>query len=159
MESRGFQEKSRIKRRTVPRYIRFYKEYTRIVNHWAKVNEALHNTLALNFMPVVITSVTTSIGFLTLNFSDVPILVDLGNLTAMGVMLACVLALTLLPAMLKILPVKPPQQTSKKPLPWLTGFGEWVITYHRRVLPYTAIVFVTTLILASTNQLNDIAIK
>ena len=122
-------------------------------------DEALHNTLALNFMPVVITSVTTSIGFLTLNFSDVPILVDLGNLTAMGVMLACVLALTLLPAMLKILPVKPPQQTSKKPLPWLTGFGEWVITYHRRVLPYSAIVFVTTLILASTNQLNDIAIK
>ena len=122
-------------------------------------DEALHNALVLNFMPVVITSVTTSIGFLTLNFSDVPILVDLGNLTAMGVMLACVLALTLLPAMLKILPVRPPQQTSTKPLPWLTGLGEWVITYHRRVLPYSAIVFVTALILASTNQLNDIAIK
>lgn len=122
-------------------------------------DEALHNALALNFMPVVITSVTTSIGFLTLNFSDVPILVDLGNLTAMGVMLACVLSLTLLPAMLKVLPIKPPQQTSTKPLPWLTQLGEWVITYHRRVLPYSAIIFVTALILASTNQLNDIAIK
>lgn len=120
---------------------------------------ALQKALSLNVMPVVITSVTTSIGFLTLNFSDVPILVDLGNLTAMGVMLACVLALTLLPAILKVLPIKPPAQTSTKPMPWLMRLGDWVITYHRRVLPYSAIIFVTALILASTNQLNDIAIK
>lgn len=122
-------------------------------------DEALQKALSLNFMPVIITSVTTAIGFLTLNFSDVPILVDLGNLTAMGVILACVLALTLLPAILKVLPVKPPQPTTDKPLPWLINMGEWVIRYHRRVLPYSAIVFVTALILASTNQLNDIAIK
>lgn len=121
--------------------------------------EALQRAISLNKMPVIITSVTTSIGFLTLNFSDVPILVDLGNLTAIGVMLACLLALTLLPTMLSLMPVKVPSGNASKLASRLTSLGEWVITYYRRILPYSAIVFVTALILASTNQLNDIAIK
>lgn len=120
---------------------------------------ALQHALSLNIMPVIITSVTTSIGFLTLNFSDVPILADLGNLTAIGVMIACVLALTLLPALLKLIPVKIPVPSHDKPLSGFTRLGEWVIKYHHRILPYSAIIFVTALILASTNQLNDIAIK
>ena len=73
--------------------------------------DALARAVNLNRMPVIITSVTTSIGFLTLNFSDVPILADLGNLTAIGVMLACLLALTLLPAILSLMPVTPPRKS------------------------------------------------
>ena len=121
--------------------------------------DALARAVNLNRMPVIITSVTTSIGFLTLNFSDVPILADLGNLTAIGVMLACLLALTLLPAILSLMPVTPPAKTTSRLSSSLTSLGDWVITYYRRILPYSAIVFVTALILASTNQLNDIAIK
>ncbi|MFS1703927.1 efflux RND transporter permease subunit [Alteromonas sp. AMM-1] len=121
--------------------------------------DALQRAITLNKMPVIITSVTTSIGFLTLNFSDVPILVDLGNLTAIGVMLACLLALTLLPALLSVMPVRPPANRSSGLALNLIVLGEWVIRYFRRILPYSAIVFIAAVILASTNQLNDIAIK
>ena len=54
--------------------------------------QAIDYSLKINVRPILITSVTTAIGFLTLNFSEVPILADLGNLTALGVMLACVLS-------------------------------------------------------------------
>lgn len=121
--------------------------------------QALHNALTLNVMPIIITSVTTSIGFLTLNFSDVPILADLGNLTAMGVMLACLLALTLLPALLLILPIKPPAQRESSANHYVNRLSHFVVKHYRRILPYSAIVFVASMALTSTNQLNDIAIK
>jgi predicted RND superfamily exporter protein len=120
---------------------------------------ALKTSLKLNVMPVCITSLTTAIGFLTLNFSDVPILVDLGNLTAIGVMLACVFSLTLLPAILILLPIKPPKQKNNPWAPKIDRLATWMSKNYRRILPYSAIIFVTALILASTNKLNDIAIN
>lgn len=70
---------------------------------------ALKETLRLNFMPVLLTSVTTALGFLTINFSDSPPLQDLGNIVAAGVMGAFFLSVTLFPALLAILPVKTKQ--------------------------------------------------
>ena len=121
--------------------------------------DALKEALSINYMPVIITSVTTSIGFLTLNFSDVPILADLGNLTAFGVMTACVLSLVLLPAILKVLPVRLPQQKNADKLTRLEIMGEWVTVNYRRILPYSVIIFVTALFLSSTNKLNDVAVN
>ncbi len=68
--------------------------------------EAMLESLRLNLGPVFLTSVTTAIGFLSLNFSDAPPFRDLGNMAAMGVMVAFLLSLTFLPALLMILPVK-----------------------------------------------------
>ena len=46
--------------------------------------EALIESLRVNHQPVFITSATTAIGFLSLNFSDSPPFRDLGNIVAMG---------------------------------------------------------------------------
>jgi predicted RND superfamily exporter protein len=46
---------------------------------------ALVESLRINFEPVFLTSLTTFIGFLSLNFSDAPPFRDLGNITAIGV--------------------------------------------------------------------------
>ena len=50
--------------------------------------DALVSSVALNFAPVGITSVTTIVGFLTLNFSDSPPFHHLGNITAAGIFAA-----------------------------------------------------------------------
>ncbi len=68
--------------------------------------QALLESLRLNFMPVLVTSITTIIGFLTLNFSSSPPYQDLGNMVAFGVFVALVLSLFLLPALLIKLPEK-----------------------------------------------------
>ncbi|MEM8909976.1 MAG: MMPL family transporter, partial [Bacteroidota bacterium] len=67
---------------------------------------AIVESLRLNFMPVFITSLTTVIGFLTMNFGDVPPFWDLGNITAFGMTMAFLYSTTLLPALMAIFPVK-----------------------------------------------------
>ena len=68
---------------------------------------ALIEALRLNFMPVTITSLTTIVGFLALNFSDAPPFWHLGNITAVGILAAWALSITLLPALIRIFPFNP----------------------------------------------------
>ena len=69
-------------------------------------NEALIYSIRLNMQPVFLTSLTTAVGFLTMNFSDAPPFRDLGNITAMGVVAAWIFSVTLLPAVLSMMPLK-----------------------------------------------------
>lgn len=118
--------------------------------------QALEYSMNLNLMPIFITSVTTAIGFLTLNFSDVPVLADLGNLTALGVMIAFVLSVTLLPALLKILPMRTVKITSEKSH-WIERLGDKVIDNHNKLLPISLIVMVLALTATFNNDINDVA--
>ncbi|MCG8507175.1 MAG: MMPL family transporter [Sphingomonadales bacterium] len=70
-------------------------------------HEAIAESLRLNMQPVFLTSATTAIGFLSLNFSDSPPFRDLGNICALGAILAWVYSVTFLPAVLAIVPLKP----------------------------------------------------
>jgi uncharacterized protein len=67
-------------------------------------NDRLANAIAENFLPIVIASVTTAIGFLCLNFSSSPPLRDLGNIVAFGVIAGMVFCLVLLPALTSYFP-------------------------------------------------------
>ncbi|WP_102798226.1 efflux RND transporter permease subunit [Bowmanella denitrificans] len=116
--------------------------------------EAIRYAMELNLMPVFITSVTTAIGFLTLNFSDVPILVHLGNLTALGIMLACVFSITVLPALLLLLPMRVAAK-QKSQSGWMESFSEWVIHNHRRLLPLTIILTLGAVAATLKNEIND----
>jgi hypothetical protein len=67
---------------------------------------AIVESLRVNFVPVFLTSLTTMIGFLSLNFSDAPPFRDLGNITAIGVVAAWIYAISFLPAFLAVVPVR-----------------------------------------------------
>ncbi|GBD99056.1 nickel and cobalt resistance protein CnrA [bacterium BMS3Abin07] len=69
-------------------------------------HEAIAESLRINLQPVFITSITTTIGFLSMNFSDAPPFRDLGNIVAMGVTAAFVYSIFLLPALMAVLPVR-----------------------------------------------------
>lgn len=68
--------------------------------------DAMRNSVMLNFKAIFITSLTTVLGFMTLNFSDSPPFRDLGNITAMGVVAAFLLAISFLPALVSLFPAK-----------------------------------------------------
>ena len=53
-------------------------------------------SLSVNGKPIFLTSITTAVGFLSLNFSDSPPFHDLGNITAAGVMAAWLFSIMLL---------------------------------------------------------------
>jgi uncharacterized protein len=72
--------------------------------------EAIIESMRMNFQPVLLTSLTTAIGFLSLNWSDAPPFRALGNIVAVGVGAAWIYSITLLPALMSILPVRVKQQ-------------------------------------------------
>ena len=59
-------------------------------------NQALVESVRINFTAVMVTSITTIIGFLALNFSASPPFHHLGNMTAFGIAAAWLLSITLL---------------------------------------------------------------
>ena len=66
---------------------------------------AIAESLRLNLWPIFLTSATTAAGFLTMNASASPPFRDLGNITAIGVAAAFIYTVTLLPALLSMLPM------------------------------------------------------
>ncbi len=92
--------------------------------------EALLNSLRINFAPVFITSITTMVGVLALNTSDSPPYRDMGNMIAVGVMVAWALTITFLPAALTILPA-PDRFKSKGQHRWMDTFADRVIRHHK----------------------------
>ncbi|NND66350.1 MAG: MMPL family transporter [Halioglobus sp.] len=67
---------------------------------------AMRESLALNFQPVTLATVTTAMGFLSLNYCTSAGIYGFGNVVALGVIWAYVVTLTLLPAMVLLLPSK-----------------------------------------------------
>jgi len=60
-------------------------------------------SLKINLGPIFLTSLTTTIGFLSMNFSDSPPFQILGTVSAIGVVVAFLFSVTLLPALMAIL--------------------------------------------------------
>ena len=96
---------------------------------------AIVEAVRINFLPVSITSLTTIVGFLALNFSDSPPYWHLGNITAVGIAAAWLYSVTLLPALLSILPYSTSATTEKS---WsqrtMSGLADFVITHNRKLL-------------------------
>ncbi len=120
--------------------------------------DALVESMRINFHPIFLTSVTTAIGFLSLNFSDAPPFNDLGNITAIGVVYAFILAVTFLPAMMSILPVNvaTEQEQSQSYMPKL---AEFVIEKRRPLLWTMSALVVITAAFIPKNELNDLFVQ
>jgi len=116
---------------------------------------AMRESLRINFMPVFLTSVTTAIGFLSLNTSDAPPFRDLGNVAAMGVMAAFFFSILFLPALATILPVKVKQRETKT-LKIMSSFAEWVIGHQKGLLFGIGALAILLISLIPRNELNDV---
>ena len=117
--------------------------------------DALVEAIRVNAKPVFLTSLTTVVGFLTLNFSDSPPFRLLGNLTAVGVIFAWIFSMTLLPALVAILPVKQPRESGSRLNAWLDRLSEMMVVRHRTVLAGMAVATVGLSFAVTTLEVND----
>lgn len=113
--------------------------------------EAMRESLRLNLQPVILTSATTAVGFLTLNFSISPPFQAFGNMTAAGVLWAMVLTFTLLPALTILLVRK--RKPRKEGIDLVEKYARFVINNQKPVLVSSV---VTALILVMFIPLNVI---
>ena len=115
---------------------------------------AIVESLRINMSPVLLTSLTTAIGFLSMNFSDSPPFRDLGNMTTLGVLAALLYSTTLLPAFLAVVPVRI-RATRAASDGWLGRFAEAVVARHTRVLVGSLVVVAIALSFIPRIELND----
>ena len=118
------------------------------------VNAAIVESVKLNFKPVILTTLTTALGFMSLNFSDVPPYRDLGNITAFGMMFAFFFSFTFLPALLAVLPSKA-QSYNEIVSPRLIKLADVVIRRRASILVTGLTLIVVSLFLIPLNTLDD----
>jgi len=120
--------------------------------------KAIEESIRINFQPVFLTSVTTLIGFLSLNFSESPPFRDMGNIVAIGVVSAFLYSILFLPSLLAVLPlnIKGKKQLSRN------GFDRFsIFIINRRNQLFWSMLFVVFFLTlgAFRNELNDNFIK
>ena len=117
--------------------------------------DAIVESIRINMAPVFLTSISTVIGFLTLNFSDVPPFNHLGNITAVGVVGAFVFSVSFLPALAAILPIKPRVQEDQNKSTLMDRLSEFVILRRKPLLWGTTAMVIVFAALIPLNILDD----
>ncbi len=109
----------------------FYRE----LHHGKTRKESMVISLKMNFLPCLLTSVTTAVGFITLLTSVSPPIRVLGVMVAIGSLFAFVITVTLLPALTSVLPFsRKTTHHKERSLKWTRGLGHFVIGYRKPIL-------------------------
>lgn len=118
--------------------------------------EGMIESLRINMQPIFLTSSTTAIGFLCLNFSESPPFHDMGNMVAIGVMAAYLLSITMLPALVMVTPDKEYGQVASSSLKFMTGFADFVIKRQRPLFWIMGVLVIACAWAVPQNQLRDV---
>jgi len=116
-------------------------------------NAAMVESMRINFRPILVTSLTTILGFASLNFSDAPPFHDLGNIAAIGVATAFLLSITFLPAAVSILPASGKHEVAGRSM--MTKLGEFVIARKNQLLVVNGVIILLLASVVPLNELND----
>ena len=116
--------------------------------------EAVAESVRVNAFPVFLASLTTVIGFLSLNASDSPPFHTLGNYVAFGVACTFVYSMSLLPALLSILPLRVKPAAAGE-VTFFDRFGEFVVARRKPLLWLTTIPALFLLVGIFRIELND----
>lgn len=118
-------------------------------------HEAIIESLRLNLQPVFLTSLTTTIGFLTMNFSEVPPFQHLGNFVAFGVISSFLLAVLFLPAIVSLLPIKMRVISADRDT-LMERLGHWVVLKRTQLMWGMSALVLVLVAMLPLNQLNDV---
>lgn len=124
------------------------------MRHGKDKRDAIIESMRVNMQPVFLTSLTTVIGFLSLNFSEAPPFHDLGNIAAVGVIAAWVFSIAFLPAFVAIMPVKVKAVSGHKSSA-MERLGEFVIGHRTKLLLVMGVIVVGTSSFISRIELDD----
>lgn len=116
--------------------------------------QAIDESLRINLHPISLASLTTALGFLTMNFSDVPPFQQMGNVIAAGVVVSFFLSVSFLPALLAVLP----QGKVRAGTAGDSGsqrFGQFVVNHHNTLLWSMGLVIVILIAQVPRNEIND----
>jgi len=117
--------------------------------------QSMLDSVDINFQPIFLTSLSTAIGFLSLNvLADVPPIQDVGNMVTIGVVFGFVYSLTFLPAVVSVLPTRVKRGESFAAAS-MGKFAEVVIANKIPLLSISSLVAILLMLLAPMNIISD----
>jgi len=103
--------------------------------------EAVLKSLEKNFVPILLTSLTTTAGFATLALSKVVPVATLGIATASGAVLAFIISVLWMPAILLILKKEIKRGvTEKEELTKSLGYGTFIVANDKKIIWITSLI-------------------
>ena len=118
--------------------------------------EAMFESLRINIAPVFLTSITTMLGFISLNFSDMQPARDFGNITAIGTGIIFLFSMVMLPAMVTTIRFK--RHVGRNwLLDWIDmhALSTFVIRHYRGIAIVCIAFALSMLFLSTQNVLNS----
>lgn len=116
-----------------------------------------------NFFPILLTELTTMIGFLSNGASDVVPLTHMGYMAAIGTLLAWVMTMLLLVPLLSLMPIKVKQKVDKvgldQPATWAVNYVNWVGRNAISIIIVTSLLTIGAVYLSSKNEINSDPLK
>jgi len=120
-------------------------------------HDAIVESMRVNFTPIFLTSITTALGFLSLNSSDAPPFGDLGNMSTYGVLGAFILTITFLPAIMFILPIKAKHFVAGTSV--MEKLGNFVVEKRKVLLTSFTLLVLFLVAMIPQNKLNDVFVN
>lgn len=117
--------------------------------------DALQTALTLNWKPVTLTTLTTVLGFLCLNFSDIPPSRYLGTTAALAVVGCLLLSFTLLPSLVNLLPIRVKAKTGKGLGEFWNQLGDFLSNNKLTVSVLVVLLCASTIPFIARNNIND----
>ncbi|MEE8303371.1 MAG: MMPL family transporter, partial [Candidatus Tectomicrobia bacterium] len=115
--------------------------------------EAMRQSLVVNIQPITLATVTTAMGFLSLNYCSSPGIYGFGNIVAVGVCWAFIVTLTLLPTLILLLPTrKIPKPLGVRGL--ISAVGRLVAQRGNLLFRGGLVLIVTTMALLPLNKVD-----
>lgn len=132
-------------------------------NEGKDVRDALVYSLNKNFLATVLTTITTTISFVTISFTDLIPLSDLGILAAIGCILAWLNTYLILPPLILLAPEKwskpkkyQEDHTNSNPLIKLSHF---ILNRKMSIVIIFSIISITSIYLSTQNEVNSDPVK
>ena len=126
-----------------------------LMNQGRSRHDAIIESIQFNLQAVFLTSLTTVVGFLTMNFSDAPPFHNLGNIVAIGISAAFFYSVFFLPALVSVLPMSFRVKRYPRQFLVMQAIADRVIRYKIPILCTTLCLAAVLAYSASLNQLND----
>ncbi|PCJ46867.1 MAG: hypothetical protein COA99_01980 [Moraxellaceae bacterium] len=116
--------------------------------------QAMEAAIDKNFSPVLLTSITTGIGLLALNFGDSPYFADMGTISAIGVFVAFIITFTVIPTIALFIPMKLKREALFL-TPLLLQLARWVVKNNKVIFWVSIVTSLTLISFIPATELND----
>lgn len=122
----------------------FYREYH---NNGGHKEEAIAFALGRNGLAILMTTVTTSVGFMSFMTADIGLVAQLGVIAPIGILCAFIYTVLLLPALIALFPMRQPreQKTSHLADKLLLWVADFACRRYKAILVISAGLFVVAI--------------